>query len=347
MKITKPQISHLCNQLFDRVSDLLDHFEIEPVQHHNRLVFPCPIHGGDNPEGCSIFTDGDVIKGNWKCWTRQCEEDFASSLLGFVRGVLSYRLDKEVNMITAFKYCLKFLDTKIENLETYSEPLEINKELKLLEIFEKKPQRFSHPVKREEVRRRINIPAKYYINRGYYPETLDLFDVGLCLEKNRPMSGRIVVPIYDEDYNYVGCVGRSTSPDMQPKWLHSKGFRKSYLYGLNLALEHIRKTGTVILVEGQGDVWKMHEAGFPNTVGIFGASLTDDQLVLLEQSGALNVVILTDSDEAGEKAAEQIAEKCGRRFNYYRPKISEKDVGDMTTDQIKEELSDQIQGVSL
>ena len=63
--------------------------------------------------------------------------------------------------------------------------LEINKELKLLEIFEKKPQRSSRPVKREEVRKRINIPAKYYINRGYYPETLDLFDVGLCLEKNR------------------------------------------------------------------------------------------------------------------------------------------------------------------
>ena len=347
MKITTAQISHLSNKLFDRVSDLLDHFEIEYVEHHNRLAFPCPIHGGDNPDGCSIFIDGNTIKGNWKCWTRQCEEDFASNLFGFVRGILSYRNDKNVHLLDTFEYCLKFLDTNIESLDTYSEPLEINKELKLLEIFEKKPERYSNKVKRDEVRRRINIPAKYYINRGYRSETLDLFDVGLCLEKNRPMSGRIVVPIYDEDYNYVGCVGRSVSPDMLPKWLHSKGFRKAYLYGLNLAREYIAKTGTVILVEGQGDVWKMHEAGFKNTVGIFGASLTDDQLVLLEQSGALDVVILTDSDEAGEKAAEQIMEKCGRRFNYYRPKISEKDVGDMTVTKIKEELSDQIQGASL
>ena len=347
MKITTAQISHLSNKLFDRISDLLDHFEIEYVEHHNRLAFPCPIHGGDNPDGCSIFIDGNTIKGNWKCWTRQCEEDFASNLFGFVRGILSYRNDKNVHLLDTFEYCLKFLDTNIESLDTYSEPLEINKELKLLEIFEKKPERYSNKVKRDEVRRRINIPAKYYINRGYRSETLDLFDVGLCLEKNRPMSGRIVVPIYDEDYNYVGCVGRSVSPDMLPKWLHSKGFRKTYLYGLNLAHEYIAKTGTVILVEGQGDVWKMHEAGFKNTVGIFGASLTDDQLVLLEQSGALDVVILTDSDEAGEKAAEQIMEKCGRRFNYYRPKISEKDVGDMTVTKIKEELSDQIQGASL
>ena len=347
MKITTAQISHLSNKLFDRVSDLLDHFEIEYVEHHNRLAFPCPIHGGDNPDGCSIFIDGNTIKGNWKCWTRQCEEDFASNLFGFVRGILSYRNDKNVHLLDTFEYCLKFLDTNIESLDTYSEPLEINKELKLLEIFEKKPERYSNKVKRDEVRRRINIPAKYYINRGYRSETLDLFDVGLCLEKNRPMSGRIVVPIYDEDYNYVGCVGRSVSPDMLPKWLHSKGFRKTYLYGLNLAHEYIAKTGTVILVEGQGDVWKMHEAGFKNTVGIFGASLTDDQLVLLEQSGALDVVILTDSDEAGEKAEEQIMEKCGRRFNYYRPKISEKDVGDMTVTKIKEELSDQIQGASL
>ena len=118
MKITTAQISHLSNKLFDRVSDLLDHFEIEYVEHHNRLAFPCPIHGGDNPDGCSIFIDGNTIKGNWKCWTRQCEEDFASNLFGFVRGILSYRNDKNVHLLDTFEYCLKFLDTNIESLDT-------------------------------------------------------------------------------------------------------------------------------------------------------------------------------------------------------------------------------------
>jgi DNA primase len=89
----------------------------------------------------------------------------------------------------------------------------------------------------------------------------------------------------------------------------------------------------------------MHEAGFKNTIGIFGSSVNDDQLILLEASGALNLVILTDSDEAGNKAFSQIMKKCGRRFNYHRPLISKKDVGDMSVEQIKEELYPQLKGI--
>ena len=81
------------------------------------------------------------------------------------------------------------------------------------------------------------------------------------------MSGRVVVPIYDENNNYVACIGRAVYQNMQPKWLHSKGFKKSsYLYGYNVAKDDIMKKGTIVLVEGQGDVWRMHEAGVTNTV---------------------------------------------------------------------------------
>jgi DNA primase len=174
---------------------------------------------------------------------------------------------------------------------------------------------------------------------------LEAFDVGECLAENQPMSGRVVVPVYDEDYNYVGCVGRSIKEHLQPKWLHSKGFSKNVLYGLNLTKERIMETGTVILVEGQGDVWRAFEAGLDMTVGIFGCSINDDQLILLERSGALNVVVFTDYDEAGNKAAEQIMKKCGRRFNYIRPEMPEgvKDVGDLTVEQIKELILPQLE----
>ena len=103
------------------------------------------------------------------------------------------------------------------------------------------------------------------------------------------------------------------------------------------------KVKFVILVEGQGDVWRMHEAGYKNCVGLFGADLSDDQLLLLEQTGALNLIILTDMDDAGQKAADKIIKKCGRRFNYLRPEIPTKDVGDMTIDQIHENLTPQIE----
>jgi DNA primase len=89
----------------------------------------------------------------------------------------------------------------------------------------------------------------------------------------------------------------------------------------------------------------MHEAGYKNCVGIFGSSINDEQLLLLEQSGALNLIILTDSDDAGNKAHLQIMKKCGRRFNYHRPEISTKDVGEMPIEQLQTELFPQLEGM--
>mgnify|MGYP003624546532 FL=1 len=341
--LTKNQIFQICENLFERLPDLFRSLDIEYVEYPNRFSFACPVHGGDNPEGCSVFTDGLTSKGNWQCWTNHCEDDFTNSLLGFVRGALSQNRDRKVSMNEAAAYCSNFFNISIEDLDKIEERQ--HRSLNVVDVFNKKIDRNILSISRDEIRSKIQIPSEYYIGRGYQSETLDMFDVGFCLEKNRPMSGRVVVPIYDEGYNYIGCVGRATDGNMNPKWLHSKGFRKSILYGLNIASEYIKESSSVILVEGQGDVWRMHEAGLKNCVGIFGSSINEDQLLLLEQSGALNVIILTDSDEAGTKACEQIIKKCGRRFNYYRPDISTKDVGEMSIEQIKEELYPQLKGL--
>jgi len=341
--LTKNQIFQICENLVERLPELLTSLEIEYVEHPNRYSFACPVHGGDNPEGCSIFTDGMTSKGNWQCWTNHCEDDYTNSIFGFVRGVLSERRGRKIPLNEAAGWCSNFFNMSIEDLERAEGRQE--RQVNILDVFNRSIEREILNISREEIRSRINIPAEYYVDRGFCRETLDKFDVGFCSEKNRPMSGRVVVPVYDEDYNYMGCVGRSINDQMSPKWMHSKGFKKSLLYGLNIATKYIKLTKTVILVEGQGDVWRMHEAGHKNCVGIFGSSINDDQLLLLEQSGALNVVILTDSDEAGNKACDQIIKKCGRRFNYYRPNISTKDVGDMSVKQIKEELHPQLKGL--
>jgi len=342
-RLSKSQIYQICEKLFDRLSELLIRLDVEYVEYPNRYAFPCPIHGGDNPEGCCIFTDGMTQKGNWSCWTQHCEEDFANNLFGFVRGVLSEKDNRKISLNETATYCSSFLDLDIDNIqETRTSK---NENVKIVDVFNKTIERPARDISRKQIRSKIIIPAEYYIKRGFHPETLDMFDVGLCFEKNRPMSGRVVVPVYDEGYNYIGCVGRSTNELMQPKWLHEKGFKKSVLYGLNMAAEHIKNSQTAILVEGQGDVWRMYEANYKNCVGIFGSSINDDQLLLLEKSGALNLVILTDSDEAGQKAYNQILKKCGRRFNYFRPHISQKDVGDMTTEEIQKELDPQLKGI--
>lgn len=334
-KLTQKKIIDISTKLSHKLTDLLKCLNIDDfIEYDNRISFCCPVHGGDNPEGCAVFKAGV-----WQCWTRQCHEDFQKSMFGFVRGVLSYKHNRKVSLAETAEFCNEFLDNHhVNDIQVTTKKLDV------FEIFTKKPENNDKNISRESVRSKLDIPSKYFIGRGFLPETLNTFDVGLCSEQDKPMSNRVVVPIYDEDFKYVGCVGRAID-NIKPKWLYSKGFKKSVLYGLNIAKVSIMESECAILVEGQGDVWRMHEAGFKQAVGIFGCGISDDQLLLLENSGALNLVILTDSDEAGNKAYQQIVKKCGRRFNYYRPTISAKDVGEMTIEEIKTQLKPQLQGV--
>ena len=338
--MTKEKISSLCDEVFLKVHSLLDYFGIEYVEYPNRLAFSCPVHGGDNPEGCCIFTDGLTNQGNWSCWTHGCHEEYINNLFGFVRGCLSQQKNTNVSMNGTADFLCQFLDKDIDDLQE-----SIIRQNNAVDLFNRSICRHKSEMTRSGIRSRLQIPAPYYLNRKYSQFVLESFDVGECLAENQPMSGRVVVPIYDEDDNYVGCVGRAIKEHLQPKWLHSKGFTKNVLYGLNLAKEHILDTRTAVVVEGQGDVWRAVEAGLDMTVGIFGCSINEDQLILLEQSGALNLIILTDYDEAGKKAADQIMKKCGRRFNYVRPEMPEgvKDIGDLSVEQIKEIILPQLE----
>lgn len=340
-KLTQKQIYNICVKLVDNIPQVLNTFKIDYIEYPNRFSFPCPVHGGDNPEGCSLFVDGASAKGNWRCWTHNCQEEYTSNIFGFVRGTISFTRQKKISLNETLSFCENILGAKLSECELQA----TRNNLDILDVFTKKPQNISTELSRSQVRSKLEIPCKYFINRGFLPETLDIFDVGLCKEKYKPMSGRSIVPIYDDSYKYVGCAGRALNNDLQPKWLYSKGFKKAVLYGMNLAKNDILKTGNIILVEGQGDVWKMHEAGYKQTVGIFGSSISDDQLLLLENSGACNVIILTDSDDAGDMAYKQIVKKCGRRFNYYRPRISAKDAGEMRVSDLQTELAQQLKGV--
>jgi 5S rRNA maturation endonuclease (ribonuclease M5) len=331
--ITPQQILALSKKLSERVPELLDLFDVNYTLNSDIYSFPCPVHGGDNPTGCSIFTDE---KPNWSCWTHSCQDEFKKTLFGFVRGVLSFRAGYTVSMNEAAKFCTKFLKCELDDIPQVQENLGIKRQVKLLEVFDKKPVREKTKIDRRVVTSSLDIPSKYYLKRNYSAEVLTEFDIGDCHRPGKTMNGRAVVPVYDENNNYVGCTGRRINDEMEKKWLNSYGFRKAqYLYGLNIAKDFIIKTGTVILVEGQGDVWRAHEAGFKNTVSIMGADFSDEQLILLECSGCLNVLILTDMDEAGEKAANKIIEKCGRRFNCNRIELPTHDIGDMSVEEVK------------
>jgi DNA primase len=92
-------------------------------------------------------------------------------------------------------------------------------------------------------------------------------------------------------------------------------------------------------------VWRLEENGIHNSVGIFGSSLSDCQKILLDSSGAMNLVVLTDNDEAGNKAAQSIKQKCQNTYRIFIPKISKSDVGEMNSEEINSEIKKYLESI--
>ena len=70
--------------------------------------------------------------------------------------------------------------------------------------------------------------------------------------------------------------------------------------------------------------------------------MTDAQARILETSGAMNIVLLTDSDEAGQKGRKSIRKKCERVFNIVEVELPTKDVGELTVKEIEENIKPKI-----
>jgi len=137
--------------------------------------------------------------------------------------------------------------------------------------------------------------------------------------------GRAMFPILDLRGKVVAFGGR-TIPELSvatsagdgkeekesgPKYLNSSEsfvFRKGKVaYGLFQAQKHIRESDEIILVEGYFDVLGLHAGGFENSVATCGTALTPDHLHVFKRLGS-RVVLLFDSDRAGEEATDRAME---------------------------------------
>jgi DNA primase len=153
--------------------------------------------------------------------------------------------------------------------------------------------------------RGIDYHHPYLAQRGVDPETAEYFGVGFFSGKGS-MSGRIVIPIENEFGELVAYAGRSIDGS-EPKYKLPAGFKKSQvLYNLARALED-DSTGAVVLVEGFFDCIKVVQAEHV-CVALMGCSISEEQENLLTRHFR-QVVLMLDGDEAGRRAAGDIAGK--------------------------------------
>jgi 5S rRNA maturation endonuclease (ribonuclease M5) len=373
--IDQYKLKILCDSLCDQIEEFLDLYHIDYKYANRMITMSCPIHGGDNESAINIYPEGDTYRGNWKCRTHNCHEIFKGSIIGFVRGILSREQlnwtkngDPMVSFEDTITFIEKFLNKSLKDIKVSKTFKEKQKFSSMIGYMQKSIDEPDSKITRNQIIKKLEIPAQYYLDRGYSAEILRKYDVGLCKEQHKSMSNRVVVPIYDNSYSYmVGCTGRSilpvcdkcelyhtgACPDpayayLYSKWKHSFGSKtENHLYNMWFAKKYIQDSATAIIVESPGNVWKLEENGIHNAVAIFGTNMSDFQKILLDGSGAMNLIILTDNDGPGDIAAEKIIKKCQNTYKTYRLKISKNDVAELSSEEIEIEIKEAIQKLRL
>jgi len=166
---------------------------------------------------------------------------------------------------------------------------------------------------------------------GYHPEDWNWFlekakgrftpaqlvSAGLIQERNNGpgyfdnLVGRLVFPIFDERGRPVAFGGRvlpGGNIESDAKYwnsVESAIFQKRrMLFAFDRAREAIRRSKTAIIVEGYMDCIACHQAGVTNAVATLGTAMSEEHVRFLRRF-AEKVVLVYDSDDAGQQAAER------------------------------------------
>jgi DNA primase len=154
------------------------------------------------------------------------------------------------------------------------------------------------------------------LNKEFSTQTL--LDTGLFYldeKKNTYLErfrGRLIFPINNISGQPIALGGRIIEKsDFLAKYINSPEtnfFKKgSNLYNLDQARKLSNKLDHIYLVEGYMDVVGLSKNGIENVVANLGTSLTDKQILTLNQFFD-DIIICFDGDESGYKAALRAAE---------------------------------------
>ncbi|NOR46256.1 MAG: DNA primase [Candidatus Delongbacteria bacterium] len=143
-----------------------------------------------------------------------------------------------------------------------------------------------------------------------------LIEVGLRKQNEKGniydlFRNRLMFPVFDILGNVIAFSARTLDDEIQPKYVNSPEstiYKKSKVFfGFYQSKDTVRKTHSMILVEGNMDMVSMFKNGFTNTVALCGTAFTEDHAQTMKRN-ADNINILFDGDVAGKKAAFRTAE---------------------------------------
>ena len=141
----------------------------------------------------------------------------------------------------------------------------------------------------------------------------EMLKAGLCVKRDTRLidmfRDRIMIPLSDAQGKPVGFTARQIKDDKNyPKYINTPATilydKGRQLFGMSMAKEYIRKSGYVVVVEGNLDVVASHQAGVHQVVASAGTALTSYHLKTLQRFTG-DVRLAFDDDRAGQDAAER------------------------------------------
>ncbi len=179
--------------------------------------------------------------------------------------------------------------------------------------------------------RRISIDSAQKFKLGWAPDSWDSLlselkrkhvslenaeKIGLIAKRESGgfydrFRARLMFPIRNSASKTIGFSGRILSGEEKAKYINSIEspiFNKgSNFYGIDLALEGIRKKNRLILCEGNLDVIMLHQYKFTESLASLGTALTENHIRRLMRITS-NTFLVFDGDEAGQKAMRRALE---------------------------------------
>jgi len=148
---------------------------------------------------------------------------------------------------------------------------------------------------------------KLFLKKKKYEEE-EMTENGLLVKNERGsyydrFRGRLMFPLKDSRNNVLGFSGRILDgSEKEAKYVNTPEtpiyHKRECLFGINLAIEEIKKQKNVYIVEGELDMIMPFQHGYSNFVAVKGSALTNEQLMLLKRYTD-KITLMMDADPAG------------------------------------------------
>lgn len=292
--------THLDFKLLKQTVPISQVLAAKGLTHHfkkrgDRLIGPCPIHGGDNPSAFVV----SISKNLWYCFSG-CQA--GGDVIDLVR-----RLDHLSYRETA---------ARLASLASLSPPSPMASQSRqptassAAKPHTDRQPRQEHPSKRLQpfrpyTRRLYLDPDSPFLqHKGIFPGTARTFEAG-AFHGPGFLKDCIGVRLHDPSGNPLGYLGRRLHRDQAMtygKWkLPTRLPKRHILYGFHRVANLLHRG--LCIVECPWGVMRLHQLDVP-AVALLGAHLSAPQRQLL--TNAKRVVIILDGDSTGRNASTQV-----------------------------------------